>query len=161
MLTYVYTYMLKSIKHNNDINFQKLPDNFNLKSDGIQTVKPNLQIRQLNLVLAYLKGLFSQELVNKIKRYNLTLKDVEEIFNTDILMILKSKVSFEELKYVFENDIIPKLTKIFNDQDIKEIKNDFNKYWEEHPEFKTTFFVETYLDLFLKYMNKFIFEDSF
>ena len=42
LLTCVYTYMLKSIKDNNDINFQKLPDNFNFELNGIQTVKPNL-----------------------------------------------------------------------------------------------------------------------
>ena len=42
LLTCVYTYMLKSIKDNNDTNFQKLPDNFNFELNGIQTVKPNL-----------------------------------------------------------------------------------------------------------------------
>ena len=43
LLTCVYTYMLKSIKDNNDTNFQKLPDNFNFELNGIQIAKPNLK----------------------------------------------------------------------------------------------------------------------
>ena len=42
LLRYIYTYILNSIKDNNDTNFQKLPDNFNFELNGIQTVKPNL-----------------------------------------------------------------------------------------------------------------------
>ena len=42
LLTCIYTYMINSIKDNNDTNFQKLPDNFNFELNGIQTVKPNL-----------------------------------------------------------------------------------------------------------------------
>ena len=44
LLTCVYTYRLESTKDNNHTKFQKLPDNFNFKSKGIQTLKPNLKM---------------------------------------------------------------------------------------------------------------------
>ena len=39
--------MLKSIKDNNDTNFEKLPDNFNFEINGIKTVKPNLKLPKI------------------------------------------------------------------------------------------------------------------
>ena len=49
LLTCVYSYMLKSIKNNNNTNFQKLPDNFNFELNGIKTLKPNLKIANKQL----------------------------------------------------------------------------------------------------------------
>ena len=55
LLICIYTYMINSIKDNNDTNFQKLPDNFNFELNGIQTVKPNLNMESTNKILAALK----------------------------------------------------------------------------------------------------------
>ena len=46
LLTYVYTYMLKSIKDNNNTNFQKSHDNFIFKLNENRTVKLSLSGRK-------------------------------------------------------------------------------------------------------------------
>ena len=58
ILTCVYTYMLKSIKNNNDTNFQKLPDNFNFESNEIQTVKPNLNMPIFKVTVGYMRMVY-------------------------------------------------------------------------------------------------------
>ena len=44
LLTCVYTYILKSIKDNNNTNFQKSPYNLNFQLNEILTVKPSLKM---------------------------------------------------------------------------------------------------------------------
>ena len=68
LLTCVYTYMLKSIKDNNDINFQKSPNNFNFELNEIQTVKPNLKEQNMIATYIYLKMVFSDGFVRKVER---------------------------------------------------------------------------------------------
>ena len=53
LLTCIYTYMLNSIKDNNDTKFQKSPDNFNFELNGIQTVKPNLSCQAVSFLLLF------------------------------------------------------------------------------------------------------------
>ena len=75
LLTCIYTYMLKSIKNNNDTNFQKLPDNLNFELNGIQTVKPNLKIVNMIMLKAYLRLIFGSPFVSKIEKYKIDVKD--------------------------------------------------------------------------------------
>ena len=60
LITYVYTYTLKSIKDNNYTNFQKLPDNFNFELNGIK-----------NDVKEMLNIIFDEGLVSKIEKKQL------------------------------------------------------------------------------------------
>ena len=75
LLTCVYTYMLKSIKDNNDTNFQKLPDNFNFELSGIQTVKPNLKNLNMLVVKPCLREVFGKRFVKNLDQYMIDSKD--------------------------------------------------------------------------------------
>ena len=88
-LTCVYTYMLKSIKDNNDINFQKFPDNFNFELNGIQTVKPNLKMANMPGLLKFLGIMFGTGFVSKIQNYKIDFEEWEQIFTKDLQYKLK------------------------------------------------------------------------
>ena len=76
LLSCVYTYMLKSIKDNNNINFQKLPDNLNFIKKGTQTVKPNLkEAISLFMVKVFLRQIFGRFFVKKLDKYKYGLKE--------------------------------------------------------------------------------------
>ena len=60
--------MLKSIKDNNNINFRKIPDNFNFELNGIEPVKPNLNSSVI-LVKSYLRKMFGSAFIKKFDRF--------------------------------------------------------------------------------------------
>ena len=75
LLTSVYTYMLKSIQDNNDINFRKLPDNFNSELNEIQTVKPNLKVFDLGIFKAFLDLLLGDGVLEAIEKHKIKHED--------------------------------------------------------------------------------------
>ena len=75
LLTCVSTHVLKSIKHNNNTNAQKLPDNFNFESNGIQTVKPNVKTVSMHMFSLYIKAVLGDELYAKLESMNFNLEN--------------------------------------------------------------------------------------
>ena len=126
LLTCVYTYMLKSIEDKNDINFQKLPDNFNFELNGIQSVKPNLKAIDIVLFKMILKPVFGIDFVEAIDKYNFDLESQLELFDMETLTRLNECNNPEEQVYVFDDYISPKLEKKMDIIDYIETK--FNVY---------------------------------
>lgn len=89
LLTCVYTYMLKSIKDNNDTNFQKLPDNFDFELNGIQIVKPNLKMANMPGLLKFLGIVFGTGFVSKMQNYKIDFEEWEQLFTIDLQYKLK------------------------------------------------------------------------
>ena len=73
LLTYVYTYMLKSIKGNNDTNFEKWPDNLNFESNEIKTLKQNAKFKPFVKFEEVFGHLFGDVLYIYIKFCNVKL----------------------------------------------------------------------------------------
>ena len=67
LLTCVYTYKLKSIKDNENINFQKIPDNFNFELNGIETAKPILK-SNIIMVKGLIRKMFGTAFINKFDK---------------------------------------------------------------------------------------------
>ena len=95
-LTHVYTYMLKSIKDENETNFQKLSDNFNFELNGIQTVKPNLKNLEFSVLATYLRPVFGKACTDKIARHYAESANLIYVLNPNIKKKLKKCKTPEE-----------------------------------------------------------------
>ena len=71
----------KSIKDNNNTNFQKLPDNFNFKLNRIQTVK--LKVFKKVTMIKHSIQMMKEQKIESFK------KNKENIIDNDILSELK------------------------------------------------------------------------
>ena len=127
-LTRVYTYMPKSIKDNNDTNFQKLPNNFNFEFKEIQTVEPILKyhvnIIQLDVFLRYFFGL---EFMKKVDEYNIDAMEQVNLFDRTILVKLEKCQNSYEAKKLFDLTILPKLKKYFKQEEQRKIQTEYTK----------------------------------
>ena len=80
--------MLKSIKDDNDINFQKLPNNLNIELNGIQTLKPNLKVPNMVIIQSrsFLKLFFGKAFTDKLDKFKVSGDQWIEFFNDKDLM---------------------------------------------------------------------------
>ena len=134
LLTCVYTYMLKSIKDENDTHFQKLPDNSNLELNGIEPVKPNLKILEPVVFKMYLKSIFGLGFVQKMEKHYFDRESQFDLFNYDMLAKINMCNKPEEQKEVFNNHLSSTFEKKMEIMDHAEMKNELYKYQDS---FKT------------------------
>ena len=71
--------MFKSIKDNNYINFEKLPDNFNFESNAIQKLKQIDEKNRLDQFKKFMITFFGDESQLKMYKYDFDYKDQIEI----------------------------------------------------------------------------------
>ena len=64
--------MLKSIKDDNDTDFQKSPDNFNIELNGKKTLKPNLKFVPTGNFEEAFGTLVGNELYMRILKYEIS-----------------------------------------------------------------------------------------
>ena len=143
--------MLKSIKNNNDTNVKLLPDNFNFKLNGIQTVKPNLKMQDIELLKSILGVIFANKIVSKMEKYNIDPRELEQLLNEDVITRFMLSENEEEYSKIFEFDILSKFLHKFYANDQKEIidgmKNAMHEYEDES-------IFEIYLDKFKDFLKK-------
>ena len=108
--------------------FKQLPDNFNFELNGIQTVKPNLKIIDLDTITAYLELLFGNNFVKVAEKYMYNFNDQVQIFDEDILSKLQEFKNKEEMEKIFYNYVLSKFKIDFGDKDYKKIR-DIVKVW--------------------------------
>ena len=126
LVTSVYTYMLKSIKNNNETDFQNLPENFDLELKEIQAVKPYLKMPNMNFIRSYLRMIFGSSLPRLLYgKWENDFKGYKEFFSEDILSKLKECKDNLEQKKIFDENIATKL-KDFDAEAVTEIKNNFD-----------------------------------
>ena len=118
LLTCVYTYIIKSTKDNNDTNFQKLPDNFNIQLDENKTVKPNLKMVDMEVVQSSVRLIFGKEFASKIKTYLLNYEKFIEIFDENVMSKIKESKKVTEQKKIFEEDMSPNLKNAFQENEM-------------------------------------------
>ena len=146
LLTCIYTYMLKSIKNNNNIDFQQSPHNFNFELNGIQTVKPNLKTPNVAVQQSYIRMIFGPAFIQTFsKKYN-DLETQQQFFNKSLLSKLKELKSHEEFIKIFDDDMIPRLKNDFDDESQEQVKMDVQRYMRELAEFRK---LRLYLDAFI------------
>ena len=110
LLTCVYTYMLKSIKDNNDTIFQKYQDNLNFELNGIQRVKPNLKVVQTKTLREFLLTLFGNNFWYQINKYKINYKTQYDLFNNNHTYAKVNAVKNpEELYKFFDDEMFKKL----------------------------------------------------
>ena len=132
LLACTYTYMLKSIKDNNDTNFQKMPDSLNFQLNKIKTVKPNIKAPNMWVFKMFLESVFGQKFASKASTCMNDFSDWEKVFTEDVLSKLKECKNIEEQIKIFDDDMTSKLKKDFDVKEQKEIKDEFFKNQENY-----------------------------
>ena len=147
LLTCIYTYMLKSIKDNNDLNFQKLPDNFKFESNEIQTIKPNLKFLKMHVLEDFIYYIFGWRFAHRIRKCKTNAK---LIFNTEIQEKIKEQKNLEDQKNFFSNELSEELKKTFNEEEQEEMKKEFQNYVDKQDVHKND--IQSYMEKFIKYI---------
>ena len=129
LLTYVYTYTLKTLKDNNSTNFPKLPDNFNFKLNEIQTVKPNLEaLTAINALRTYIRMLFGWRVGRKLR---LAKIDEKVLFGETLYEKFKFCSSIGDQQKFFNEDLLVELKEHMNEEEQKEIETEFHNYMDQ------------------------------
>ena len=96
LITCIYTYMLKSIKNNNDTNFQKLPADFNSELNGIQTIKPNLKVPDMSLVKLFVGLVFGEDYSRQTAKFLSNLEHYNQLYTKDLMLKFKECENAED-----------------------------------------------------------------
>ena len=131
LLNCVCTYTLKSIKDNNNTNFQKLPDNFSSKINGTQTVNPNLKIFNQETFQEMMKLTFGEHFQNILEKYGIDFEDQIRLFNKTSLERLHKCKDADEIQNVWTFQILPRLEHTKYDFKVRDQVNFKTDIYEE------------------------------
>ena len=113
LLTCIYTYMLQSIENNNNTNFQKLPDNSNFELNGIKAVKPDLKTVNMDNI-EILSNLIFGKGIQAVEKFVTSSEHHTELYTKDLISKLKRCENSDDIKKVFDSDMLPVYQKELN-----------------------------------------------
>ena len=123
LLSFVYTYSLKSIKDNTDINFPKLPENVNFELNGKETVKPKLNALNVLGAKFAIRMIFGNEFITEVNKIEVfDAEKQKECFTLDALTKLQQSKTAEEQQTVYINDVAPRFKNDFSAEKMKELE---------------------------------------
>ena len=120
LLSCVSTDMLKSTNNNNDTSFQKLPDNFNLKKNGTQTVNPNLKTINQQTFQEMITLVFGEGFLKIFEKYGIDFEHQKKLLTLDVLLKLQQVQVIEQVTNIFMMDVLPKLAHFKHDFNIQQ-----------------------------------------